>query len=46
MNIDAHIVVPSAAEACAWYANAFGACELNRIPPPVELAFGDSIVHV
>jgi PhnB protein len=52
MNIAAHIVVPDAAEACTWYANAFGARELNRIPLPgdkvmsVELAFGDSVVHV
>jgi hypothetical protein len=34
MNISAHIVVPDAAEASAWYANAFGARELNRIPRP------------
>ena len=52
MNIAAHIVVADAAEASAWYANAFGARELNRIPLPgdklmsVELAFGDSVVHV
>jgi PhnB protein len=52
MYITAHIVVPDAPEACAWYANAFGARELNRIPLPggkvmsVELALGDSIVHV
>jgi PhnB protein len=52
MNIAAHIVVPDAAEACAWYADAFGARELSRIPLPgdrvmsVELAFGDSVVHV
>jgi PhnB protein len=52
MNITAHIVVPDAAKASAWYANAFGARELSRIPLPgekvmsVELAFGDSVVHV
>jgi uncharacterized glyoxalase superfamily protein PhnB len=52
MNIAAHIVVRDAAEAAAWYSNAFGARELNRIPLPgdkvmtVELAFGDSVVHV
>ena len=52
MNVAAHIVVPDAVEACAWYTNAFGARELNRIPLPgdkvmsVELAFGDSVVHV
>ena len=52
MNIRAHIVVPDAAEAAGWYADAFGARELSRIPLPdakvmtVELAFGDSVVHV
>jgi PhnB protein len=52
MNVSAHIVVPDAAEASAWYATAFGARELNRIPLPgdrvmsVELAFGESVVHV
>ena len=52
MNIVAHIVVPDAAGACAWYVNAFGARELSRIPLPgdrvmsVELAFGDTVVHV
>jgi PhnB protein len=52
MNIAAHIVVADAAEAAAWYARAFGARELSRIPLPgdkvmtVELAFGDSVVHV
>ena len=52
MHITAHIVVPDATEAGAWYANAFGARELNRIPLPGEkpmtvvLAFGDSVVHV
>jgi|SRR5215207_1046254 len=52
MNIAAHIVVHDAAEASAWYAKAFGARELNRIPLPgdkvmtVEVAFGDSVVHV
>lgn len=52
MNIVAHIVVSDAAGASAWYANAFGARELSRIPLPgdtvmsVELAFGDSVVHV
>jgi PhnB protein len=52
MNIAAHIVVRDAAEAAGWYAKAFGARELSRIPLPgdkvmtVELAFGDSVVHV
>jgi len=52
VNIAAHIVVRDAAEAAGWYANAFGAREVSRIPLPggkvmtVELAFGDSVVHV
>ncbi len=52
VNVAAHIVVPDAAEASTWYASAFGARELNRIPLPgakvmtIELAFGDSVVHV
>jgi PhnB protein len=52
MNISAHIVVADAAEAAGWYATAFGARELSRIPLPgdqvmtVELGFGDSVVHV
>ena len=52
MNVAAHLVVRNADEAAAWYANAFGARELSRIPLPgnrvmtVELAFGDSVVHV
>jgi PhnB protein len=52
MDITAHIVVPDAAEAATWYAGAFGAREVSRIPLPggrlmtVELAFGDSVVHV
>jgi PhnB protein len=52
MNIAAHIVVRDADEASAWYAMAFGARELSRIPLPgdtvmsVELALGDSVLHV
>src|SRR5215213_325612 len=52
MDVAAHIVVPDAAEASAWYAEAFGARERSRIPLPggrvmtVELAFGDAVVHV
>jgi PhnB protein len=52
MNITTHIVVRDAAEAAGWYASAFGARELSRIPLPdgrvmtVQLAFGDSVVHV
>jgi PhnB protein len=52
MDVAAHIVVPDAAEASAWYARAFGAREVSRVPLPgdrvmtVEVAFGDSVVHV
>jgi PhnB protein len=52
MDIAAHIVVPDAAEASDWYAKAFDARELSRIPLPggkvmtLELAFGDAVVHV
>jgi PhnB protein len=52
VRVSAHIVVPDAAEASAWYAKAFGAEELSRIPLPggklmtAEVAFGDSVVHV
>jgi PhnB protein len=52
MNITAHIVVPDADAAAAWYARAFGANERSRVPLPggnvmtVELRFGDSPVHV
>jgi PhnB protein len=52
MHVSAHIVVPDADEASAWYARAFGAIERSRIPLPggkvmtAEVAFGDSVVHV
>lgn len=52
MNVAAHIVVPDASAAAEFYAAAFGAAEISRIPLPggkvmtVELAFGDSPVHV
>ena len=51
-GVSAHIVVPDAAAAATWYADAFGAEERSRIPLPggvvmtVELAFGDAAVHV
>ena len=52
MNVSAHIVVPDAAAACAWYEKAFGAREQDRIPLPggnvmsARIAIGESIVHV
>ena len=51
-GVTAHIVVPDAAAAAAWYADAFGAEERSRIPLPggkvmtVELRIGGSAVHV
>jgi uncharacterized glyoxalase superfamily protein PhnB len=52
MHIEAHLVVPDAAEAAAWYGRAFGAVERTRIPLPggrvmaVELGLGDAVVHL
>jgi PhnB protein len=52
MNISPHIVVQGAAAAAAFYADAFGAEELDRIPTPdgrlmsVRLRFGDTTVHL
>jgi len=52
MHVTAHIVVPDAALAAAWYEKAFGARERSRIPLPggsvmsVEILWGDSVVHV
>ena len=52
MDITAHIVVPDAAEAAGWYASAFGAEEVARVPLPggtvmtVEVGFGDASVHI
>ena len=52
VDIAVHIVVPDAAVASAWYAEAFGATERSRIPLPggrlmsAEVAFGESVVHV
>jgi PhnB protein len=52
MDVTAHLVVPDASEAAAWYRRAFGAEEQSRVPLPggsvmtVELRFGDSTVHL
>jgi PhnB protein len=52
MKVTAHIVVPDAAAAAAWYGRAFGAEERGRVPLPgdsvmtVELQIGESTVHV
>jgi PhnB protein len=51
-RVSAHIVVPDAAEACAWYARAFGAQEISRVPLPgdrvmsVEAQIGESAIHI
>lgn len=52
MHLSAHIVVPDADVASAWYVAAFGAEETSRVPLPggkvmtVELRIGDSELHV
>src|SRR5438067_10809958 len=52
VRVEAHTVMPDADAAAAWYARAFGAEEVSRVPLPdgkvlsVELRFGDSTVHV
>jgi len=52
MLISAHIVVRGADRAAAFYREAFGAEELERIPTPdgrlmsVQLRVGDSVLHV
>ena len=52
MNVTAHIVAPDAAAAADWYAAAFGARELSRIPIPgdrvmaVEVEIGDSTINI
>ena len=52
MVITPHIVVQGADQAATFYAAAFGARELSRIPVPdgrlmsVELAVGDSRLHL
>jgi uncharacterized glyoxalase superfamily protein PhnB len=52
MKITAHIVVQGAERAAAFYADAFGAQELSRIPTPdgrlmsVQLRIGSSDLHL
>ncbi|HLY36158.1 MAG TPA: VOC family protein [Candidatus Limnocylindria bacterium] len=52
MNLTAHIVVPDADAAAEWYARAFGAREIGRVPLPggrvmtVEMRIGNSALHV
>jgi PhnB protein len=52
MTISAHIVVQGAERAATFYARAFGARELDRIPVPdgrlmsIQLEFGSSVLHL
>lgn len=52
MHITAHIVVNGADAAATFYAEAFGAEEIERIPTPdgrlmsVQLRIGESVLHV
>jgi PhnB protein len=52
MSITPHIVVQGAERAAGFYADAFGAEELSRIPTPdgrlmsVQLRIGDSLLHL
>lgn len=52
MPITPHIVVQGAEEAVAFYRDAFGAVEVDRIPTPggrlmsVQLRVGDAVFHV
>jgi PhnB protein len=52
VTISAHIVVEGAERAAAFYADAFGAQEISRIPTPdgrlmsVVLRIGDSDLHI
>jgi len=52
MKISPHIVVQGAERAAAFYADAFGAGELDRIPTPdgrlmsVRLQFGEDVLHL
>jgi PhnB protein len=52
MPITPHLVVQDAERATAFYANAFGAQEIERIPTPdgrlmsVQLQIGDGVLHL
>jgi PhnB protein len=52
MAITPHIVVQGAADAVAFYGDAFGAEEVSRIPTPdgrlmsVQLRIGDALLHL
>ena len=52
ITVSPHIVVPDAGEASTWYARAFGAQEISRVPLPgdrvmsVEVQIGESAIHI
>jgi len=52
MKITPHIVVQGAEQAAAFYGNAFGAEEIERIPTPdgrlmsVQLLIGETLLHL
>ncbi|MBV9839550.1 MAG: VOC family protein [Solirubrobacterales bacterium] len=52
ITVSPHIVVPNAGEASTWYARAFGAQEISRVPLPgdrvmsVEVRIGESAIHI
>jgi PhnB protein len=52
VKVTAHIVVPDANAAAAWYERAFGGHEISRVPLPggkvmtVEMRIGDSPVQI
>jgi uncharacterized glyoxalase superfamily protein PhnB len=52
MRVTPHVAVQGAERAAAFYRDAFGAEEIDRIPTPdgrlmsVQLRFGDGVLHV
>jgi PhnB protein len=52
MRISPHIVVDDAERAAAFYSEAFGACEIDRIPLPdgrlmsIQMRLGDSVLDL
>ncbi len=52
ITVSPHIVVPDAGDASTWYARAFRAQEISRVPLPgdrvmsVEVQMGESAIHI